>query len=152
VSVRGRRKHKQFTDNQYERLKKRYRAILDRGHEELPPIPPRANDRRSRVAKSDAHNLWERLQQYEDVVLLFARYPDVAFTNNRAERDLRMSKVKQKVSGCFRIPQYANAYCRISSYLQTMANRGYNPLVAIQLALSGELYEMPDHLGRLPGG
>jgi aerobic-type carbon monoxide dehydrogenase small subunit (CoxS/CutS family) len=57
-----------------------------------------------------------------------------------AERDLRMSKVKQKVSGCFRKPQYAEAYCRISSYLQTMANRGYNPLVAIQLALSGQLY------------
>ncbi len=50
------------------------------------------------------------------------------FTNNRAERDLRMSKVKQKVSGCFRNRQYAAAYCRISSYLQTMANRGYNPL------------------------
>ena len=58
----------------------------------------------------------------------------------RAERDLRMSKVKQKVSGCFRTRQYAEAYCRISSYLQTMAYRGYNPLVAIQMALSGELY------------
>ena len=51
-----------------------------------------------------------------------------------------MSKVKQNVSGCFRKPEYAHAYCRISSYLQTMANRGYNPLVAIQLALSGQLY------------
>jgi hypothetical protein len=51
-----------------------------------------------------------------------------------------MSKIKQKVSGCFRKPQYAEAYCRISSYLQTMANRGYNPLLAIQLALSGQLY------------
>lgn len=56
------------------------------------------------------------------------------------EHDLRMRKVKQKVSGCFRKAQYAAAYCRISSYLQTMANRGYNPLVAIQLALSGQLY------------
>jgi hypothetical protein len=60
--------------------------------------------------------------------------------NNRAERDLRMSKVKQKVSGCFRTRQYAEAYCRISSYLQTMANQGYNPLVAIQMALSGQIY------------
>lgn len=60
--------------------------------------------------------------------------------NNRAERDLRMSKVKQKVSGCFRTRQYAEAYCRISSYLQTMANQGYNPLVAIQIALSGQIY------------
>ncbi len=73
-------------------------------------------------------------------MLLFAKLPHVPFTNNRAERDLRMSKVKQKVSGCFRTRKYAEAYCRISSYLQTMANRGYNPLVAIQMALSGQIY------------
>ena len=74
--------------------------------------------------------------------MLFAKESSVPFTNNRAERDLRMSKVKQKVSGCFRTEQYAQAYCRISSYLQTMRNRGYNPLVAIQIALSGEIYEL----------
>ncbi len=61
-----------------------------------------------------------------------AKDPYVSFTSNRAERDLRMAKVKQKVSGCFRTELYANAYCRISSYLQTMANRGVNPLIAIQ--------------------
>ncbi len=60
-------------------------------------------------------------------------------TNNRAERDLRMAKVKQKISGCFRRNRYAQAYCRISSYLQTMANQGVNPLVAIQLALAGKI-------------
>jgi transposase len=80
------------------------------------------------------------LKRYEAAVLLFAKRSTVAFTNNRAERDLRMSKVKQKVSGCFRTQKYAEAYCRISSYLQTMANQGYNPLVAIQLALSGQIY------------
>jgi transposase len=52
-----------------------------------------------------------------------------------------MSKVKQKVSGCFRSEQYAHAYCRISSYLQTMANKGYNPLVAIQMAFGGSMGE-----------
>ena len=49
-----------------------------------------------------------------------------------------MAKVKQKVSGCFRVEIYAHAYCRISSYLQTMANKGHNPLIAIQMALAGE--------------
>jgi transposase len=136
----AKRKRKKLTRNEYKNLQKRYRNILTRGEKELPPIPPRQNGKRGRIAKSDAHNLWERLKQHETAVLLFAKLPHVAFTNNRAERDLRMSKVKQKVSGCFRTSKYAEAYCRISSYLQTMANQGYNPLVAIQLALSGQLY------------
>jgi hypothetical protein len=134
------RKRKRLSPREYDRLQKHYRNIITRGGEELPPIPPRQNGKRGRIAKSDAHNLWERLKEHEEAVLLFACNPDVAFTNNRAERDLRMSKVKQKVSGCFRKFLYAQAYCRISSYLQTMANRGYNPLVAIQMAISGQLY------------
>ena len=60
----------------------------------------------------------------------------MAFINNRAERGLRMTKVKQNVSGCFRNSQYAEAYCRISSYLQTMDNKGHNPLIT---TLSGLL-------------
>lgn len=134
------RKRKKLSVREYANLQKHYRNILTRGEKELPPIPPKQNGKRGRVAKSDAHNLWERLKEHETAVLLFAKESDVAFTNNRAERDLRMSKVKQKVSGCFRKREYAEAYCRTSSYLQTMANRGYNPLVAIQMALSGELY------------
>jgi len=136
----ARRKRKKLNRREYANLQKRYRNLLTRGEKELPPIPPRQNGKRGRVAKSDAHNLWERLKAHETAVLLFATDAHVPFTNNRAERDLRMSKVKQKVSGCFRTRQYAEAYCRISSYLQTMANQGYNPLVAIQMALSGELY------------
>jgi transposase len=136
----AKRKRKKLTPREYGDLQRRYRNILTRGAKELPPIPPRQNGKRGRIAKSDAHNLWERLQKHEAAVLLFAKNAHVAFTNNRAERDLRMSKVKQKVSGCFRKREYAEAYCRISSYLQTMTQRGYNPLVAIQMALSGQLY------------
>ena len=135
------REQKKLTESEYKNLRKRYRNILTRGWKQLPPIPPRHNGKRGRVAKSDAHNLWERRKRHQSAVLLFARNPHAAFTNNRAERDLRMSKVKQKVSGCFRTGQYAEAYCRISSYLQTMANRGYNPLVAIQLAISNRAIE-----------
>ena len=136
----SKRKRKKLTPREYDALQKRYRNILTRGERELPPIPAKQNGKRGRVAKSDAHNLWERLKEHESAVLLFAQDPNVPFTNNRAERDLRMSKVKQKVSGCFRKAEFAQAYCRISSYLQTMANQGYNPLVAIQMALSGQLY------------
>ena len=136
----ARRPHKRLTEREYERLQKHYRALLTRGAHELPPIPARHNGQRGRIAKSDAHNLWERLKEHESAVLLFAKDSHGPFTNNRAERDLRMSKVKQKVCGCFRKAEFSQAYCRISSYLQTMANQGYNPLVAIQMALSGQLY------------
>jgi len=139
----AKRKCKKLSRREYKNLQKRYRNILTRGEKELPPIPPKQNGKRGRIAKSDAHNLWERLKRHETAVLLFAKLPHVAFTNNRAERDLRMSKVKQKVSGCFRAQAFAQAYCRISSYLQTMANKGHNPLVAIQMALSGQIYVEP---------
>jgi len=131
------RKRKKLTAQEYSDLQKRYRNIITRGEKELPAIPEKPSGQRGKMAKSDAHNLWARLKEYEEAVLLFAKDGNVSFTNNRAERDLRMSKVKQKVSGCFRNEQYAHAYCRISSYLQTMANKGHNPLIAIQIAFAG---------------
>ena len=130
---------KKLNDKELANLQKRYRSILTRGKKELPAIPPKPSGKRGKLAKSDAHNLLRRLLTHESAVLLFAKDPHVSFTNNRAERDLRMSKVKQKVSGCFRSEQYAHAYCRISSYLQTMANKGYNPLIAIQMALADKV-------------
>lgn len=136
------RDEKCLTDNEYANLQKRYRNILTRGKKEMPKIPKKPKGKRGKLAKSDAHNLWERLEKYEESVLLFAKSPHVPFTNNRAERDLRMAKVKQKISGCFRTKKYAHAYCRISSYLQTMASKGINPLVAIQMALAGTIPEI----------
>jgi transposase len=143
----SKREDKCLTDKEYANLQKRYRNILTRGRKELPVIPPKPQGKRGKMAKSDAHNLWERLKKNETAVLLFAKDQHVPFTNNRAERDLRMAKVKQKISGCFRKEQYARAYCRISSYLQTMACQGVNPLVAIQLALAGTVSEPESNKG-----
>lgn len=134
----SKRKAKRLNSKEYRTLEQRYNDILTRGEKELPAIPKKQNGKRGKMAKSDAHNLWERLKEHCAAVLLFAKKSHVSFTNNRAERDLRMAKVKQKVSGCFRTELYAKAYCRISSYLQTMASRGYNPLIAIQMAMLGE--------------
>lgn len=136
----SKRSDKCLTEKEYTKVQTRYRNLLTRGQNEMPSIPVKPKSQRGKIAKSDAHNLCERLQQYETAVLLFAKMPEVPFTNNRAERDLRMSKVKQKVSGCFRKEEYAHAYCRISGYLQTMSAKGYNPLAAIQMAFSGEIY------------
>lgn len=134
-------KRKKLTKAKYQNLQKRYRNILTRGERELPAIPRKTNRKRGRVAKSDAHNLWERLKRYEVSVLMFARVDHVPFTNNRAEQDLRMNKVKQKISGSFRSSIYAEAYCRIVSYLRTMRNKGMDPMISIHKALKGDFYE-----------
>ncbi len=131
------RDEKCLTPEEYAILQKRYRNNLTRVKREMPEPLEKPKGRRDKMAKSDAHNLWECLKKHEAAVLLFAKDPNVPFTNNRAEKDLRMAKVKQKVSGCFRQQEYAKAYCRISSYLQTMAHQGVNPLVAIQTASAG---------------
>ena len=127
-------------------VRTRYRTLLTPAKRELPPPPPpppkRLTGQRGRPAKSDAESRQEALTHYETEVLRFARDPDVPFTNNRADRDIRMAKVKQKVSGCFRTPRYADAYCRISSYLQSMTLTGYNPLAAIEIALKGDAATM----------
>jgi len=69
---------------------------------------------------------------------MFARVEEVDFTNNRAERDIRGSKTKQKVSGSFRTLQMAQAYARITSYIKSMRYQGYSALQAIGLAMSGK--------------
>ena len=99
------------------RYRKRYRTILTQGGKEMPEIPQRREGQRGRIAKSDAHNLHEALLILEKSVLRFMSDPDVSFTNNTGEQKVRMSKVKIKVSGCFRTEHNARAWCRISSYL-----------------------------------
>ena len=143
----ARSKHKKLTERDQKRVRKRYRTILTKAKRELPQPPPRTSGKRGRIAKSDAENLHEAFTRYETEILRFTQNPDVAFTNNRSERDIRMAKVKQKVSGCFRSPKYAAAHCRISSYLKSMAYKGYNPLTAIQIALCGNAEET---IGNLP--
>ena len=75
-------------------------------------------------------------------MLRFIQDPNVSFTNNAAEQQIRRAKVKQKVSGCFRTPEFAQAYCRISSYWCSMDAIGDNPLVAIATALKGNAADM----------
>lgn len=83
---------KKLTATEKPKLQKRYRAILTGGEKELPAIPPKPNAKRGNLAKSDTHNLWERIKLYEAAIVLFAKEPHVAFAYNRAEQDLRMDK------------------------------------------------------------
>ena len=86
----------------YKALRKRYRTILTQRAKAMPEIPQRSQGRRGRVAKSDAHNLHERLVKHEDSGLRFLREKAVSFTNNSGECAVRAAKTKIKVSGCFR--------------------------------------------------
>ncbi len=74
-------------------------------------------------------------------MLRFIR-PHVSFTNIAGERKIRMAKVKMKAFGCFQTRHHAEAWCRSSNYLSSMAALGYNPLVAIQIALAGKAADM----------
>jgi transposase len=99
-----------------EEARQRYRAILSQAEAEEPPPKQR---KRGRAKNSPGRNLMISLQKYEDSVLAFAFVAEVPFTNNQAERDLRPSKVKQKVSGSFRTEHGAARYARLQGIIST---------------------------------
>jgi len=115
----------------------RYEAILAAG-EQLNPEAPRKAGRRGRVKQSAAVNFLGRLRRYTDEVLRFLHDPRVPFDNNQAERDIRMPKLKQKVSGCFRTTQGADAFCVTRSYLATLRKQGRDLFHSLILTFQGQ--------------
>ncbi|MBE0589972.1 MAG: IS66 family transposase [Hydrogenophaga sp.] len=111
-------------------------ALLAQGFEQY-PIRPRSPTTKRRVAQHPATNLLLRLQTQREAALAFIRHPVVPFDNNLAERDLRMMKVKQKISGGFRTWAGAEVFAAIRSYLSTARKHGLSMLRAAQLAFLG---------------
>jgi transposase len=111
---------------QIKRLK-RYRDIIYLAKGECAKIMPVVGSGKKRAKQTKERNLLDRLCDYEDQVLLFMKAREVPFTNNQAERDIRMLKVQQKVSGQFKSMKSARYFCRIRSYLMTSKKRGYSP-------------------------
>lgn len=123
-----------------ESFRSRYRAVLDKGEKECPPPDPKSRKgKRGRVAKSKARNLLERLREFEAETLRFMTDKRVPFTNNQGENDLRMTKVQQKISGCFRSFEGAQIFCRIRGYLSTCRKHGVAPTDALQMLFDGRL-------------
>jgi transposase len=124
---------------------KLYKILLKKAGIECPaPEPPPGKPKRGRVKRSKARNLLERLINYENDVLRFMENPLVPFTNNLGENDIRMTKVQQKISGCFRSVEGAKIFCRVRGYLSTCRKQNVSASQALNLLFEGKLPEFVD--------
>lgn len=116
----------------------RYFEILAAGYAaQPPPAPSSARKQKGRRKQSAAKNLLDALLRRAEQVLALLDDLRIPFTNNQAERDLRMVKVQRKISGTFRGATGATAFCRIRSYLSTMQKQGHSMLSALTSVFHG---------------
>jgi transposase len=121
------------------RWRRRYRRLLKKAETECPPPDEsQRQGKRGRLKRSKARNLLERLRDFEPDVLRFMEVESVPFTNNQGENDLRMTKVQQKISGCFRSMEGAKIFCRVRSYLSTCRKQGMSATQALTLLFQGK--------------
>ena len=116
----------------------RYHRIIEEGIQEDDEKSPKIFSKKTgKPQRSKALNLLLKLQKYDIETLAFMFDFEVPFNNNLAERDLRMQKLRQKISGCFRGSKGAKVFCRIRSYISTARKNGQNVMVALGNAFQG---------------
>jgi transposase len=113
-----------------------YHAVIWLGYEDNPGLTGQSDGRQPKRTK--AHNLLLRLDQRQNEVLRFAHDFRVPFDNNVCERDLRMIKLQQKISGCWRTRQGAERFLTIRSYLSTARKQGHRPLEVLNQLAAGQ--------------
>ena len=116
---------------------RRYNYIIAQGYEANPLPIKFEKKKRGRKKQSPALNLLDRLKLHQKSVLAFMFDFRVPFSNNQGERDVRMIKLKQKISGSFRVKLRADIFCQIRSYISTARKNDLNVIKAIQDAFSG---------------
>lgn len=129
----------QLRVGQREVFERRYGKVVAEGMRANRPPPPKPG-KRGRKKQSTAKNLLDRLEKYREAVLRYMGDFRVPFDNNPSERDLRMVKVHQKISGCFRSNQGASQFCRIRGYISTLRKQSEDVLSALQSVFSGKPY------------
>jgi len=124
------------------KYRQQYRNLLKKGQKECPP-PDKSQrkGKRGRLKRSKSRNLLERLVDYENETLRFMDDKKVPFSNNLGENDIRMTKVQQKISGCFRSMKGAQFFCRIRSYLSTCKKHDVRASEALHLLFEDKLPE-----------
>ncbi len=124
---------------QVEKLLRRYDRIIRAACRENPE-PEASPGRKGRPKRGKILALIDRLRKYKNAICLFIKNFAVPFDNNQAERDLRMVKVKSKVSGCFRTDEGCQDFLNIPAYTSTAKKHHVNPFHAILLAVKGQPY------------